>query len=128
MSCDLSQVAYPSDGETTWTQLSSAMASTVTTYGQQYPNFAKTTAAKCDARIRQFLAMDYSQSRTGDWIEVKVEGVDGPVWFILRTHNEAVRDMDGGSWEELEEGAYLIEVTQESAALILGPADERHYQ
>lgn len=128
VSFDMSQVAYPDDSGTTWTQLSMGMASTVSTYGEQYPDFARTTAAECDARIRQFLAMDYSQSRAGSQIMVKTEGVSGPVWFILRTHNEAVLDMDGGSWTELEEGAYLIEVTGGDAVLTLGPADRRYFQ
>lgn len=128
VSFDLSEVAYPADGETTWTEMSKDMASTVSTYGEQYPAFARTTVAECDARIRQFLALDYSQSRTDDQIEMKVENVSGPVWFILRTHNEAIQEMDGGSWVELEEGAYLIEATEENVKLTLGPADERHFR
>ena len=64
----------------------------------------------------------------GDRVELRVQGVTGPVWFILRTHNEAILDMDGGSWEKLEEGAYLVEVTQEDVVLTLGAADQRHYR
>lgn len=130
MSFDLSQVAYPSDGETTWEKMSDVMASTVSTYGQQYSGFDGTTTAECDARIRQFLAMDYSEIRTGNQIKIKVHGTTGSVWFILRTHNEVILNVDGGSWKELEEGAYLIEMAGEnaSAILTLGPADDRHFR
>ena len=57
-----------------------------------------------------------------------MEGITGPAWFVLRTHNEAIEDMEGGSWQELEEGAYLIEVTDKRAVLTLKPADERFYR
>ena len=57
-----------------------------------------------------------------------MEGVTGPVWFVLRTHNEAIREMEGGSWEELERDAYLLEVTEKEVTLRLGPADERFYE
>ena len=128
MSYDLSRVAYPEKEEEAWEQLSQALASTISTYGSQFPEFARTTAAECDMHIRQFLALDYCDSRTGDCIELQVEGVNGPVWFILRTHNEAVKEMKGGSWQKLEEGAYLIEVTESKAVLILKPADVRFYR
>ena len=36
--------------------------------------------------------------------------------------------MKGGSWQKLEEGAYLIEVTESKAVLILKPADVRFYR
>lgn len=128
MSFDMSRVAYPETTADQWENLSRTFSSTISTYGEQYGVFARTTAAECDIRIRQFLAMDYSESRTGDRVELRVQGVTGPVWFILRTHNEAILGMDGGSWERIEEGAYLVEVTQEDVVLTLGAADQRHYR
>ena len=70
--------------------------------------------------------MDYRCSRTGDTIRLQVEGITGPVWFILRTHNEAVSEMEGGSWQKLEEGAYLIEAAQRDVSLNLESTDERY--
>ena len=29
-------------------------------------------------------------------------------WFILRTHGEEIEEIEGGSWEKIEEDAYLI--------------------
>ena len=40
----------------------------------------------------------------------------------------AIREMEGGSWQELEEGAYLIEAAQSEVTLTLEPADERLYR
>lgn len=128
MSFDMERVAYPDAGGDAWEQLSKALASTISTYGQQFPGFARTTAAECDAHIRQFLAMDYRYSRTGDTVRLQVEGITGPAWFILRTHNEAISGMEGGSWRKLEEGAYLIEAAQGDVSLTLESTDERFYK
>lgn len=128
VSFDMSRVAYPDDDESAWERLSRNLATTIDTYGRLFGGFARTTTAECDMHIRQFLALDYSHSRTDDRIRLEVKGIDGSAWFILRTHNEAIREMEGGSWQELEEGAYLIEVAQSDVTLTLGPADERLYR
>ena len=78
--------------------------------------------------IRQFLALDYSDSRTDNEIHLQVEKIDGAAWFILRTHNETIQKMEGGNWQKLEEGAYLIEVAQSDVTLTLEPADQRFYK
>ena len=128
ISFDLSRVAYPEEDGDGWEQLSKALGTTIGTYGQTFRGFHATTASECDARIRQFLALDYRDGRIDDAIHLQVEGITGPAWFVLRTHNEAIEDMEGGSWQELEEGAYLIEVTDKRAVLTLKPADGRFYR
>ena len=128
ISFDLSRVAYPEEDGDGWEQLSKTLGTTIGTYGQAFRGFHPTTASECDARIRQFLALDYRDDRIDDTIYLQVEGITGPAWFVLRTHNEAIEDMEGGSWQELEEGAYLIEVTDKRAVLTLKPADERFYR
>ena len=128
MSFDMSRVAYPDEEGDAWEQLSKALASTVSTYGEKFRVFARTTASECDLRIRQFLALDFADSRTDDRIRLRVEGTTQPVWFVLRTHNEAVKDMEGGTWQELEKDAYLIEVEENEVTLTLEPADRRFYE
>lgn len=127
ISYDMSRVAYPADRRDSWERLSKDYARTVDSYGPVFDGFAKTTLTESDTHIRRFLALDYTDSRTGDMIRLKTEGAGGTVWFILRTHNEAVDEMEGGSYKELEEGAYLIEVREEDAVIWLKPADERYY-
>ena len=34
--------------------------------------------------------------------------LDTGSWFILRTHGEEIEEIEGGSWEKIEEDAYLI--------------------
>lgn len=128
MPFDLSKVAYPEEDEDAWEELSKALGTTISTYGKEFQAFDGTTASECDLRIRRFLALDYSDSRRDDVVRLEVEGITEPVWFLLRTHNEAIREMEGGSWQELEKDAYLIEVRESVATLTLEPADARFYE
>ena len=90
----------------------SALSITSTTYGQQFPDFDRTTAAECDARIRQLLALDFEDSRTDDTIHVQLENVTGPVWFILRSDGRDVDRVEGGRVKKLEDGAWLLEADE----------------
>lgn len=42
-----------------------------------------------------------------------------PVWFILRTHNEAIDRMEGGSFTELEEDVFLLELEEAEAVITM---------
>ena len=128
MSFDMSKVAYPEADEDAWEELSKALGTTISTYGKEFQAFEGTTASECDLRIRRFLALDFSDSRADDTVRLEVEGVTGPVWFILRTHNEAIREMEGGSWQELEKDVYLIEARESQVTLTLEPNDKRFYR
>lgn len=128
MCFDMSRVAYPEEDKDAWEELSKALGTTISTYGKEFRAFDGTTASECDLRIRQFLALDYRDSRTDDTVRLEVEGATGPVWFILRTHNEAIREMEGGSWQEIEKDAYLIEVRESQVTLTLEPNDKRFYR
>lgn len=127
ISFDMTRVAYPDSLEDSWENLSRDYAKTVDSFGPAFDGFDGTTATECDVRIRRFLALDYTDSRTGSVIRLETEGGGGPVWFILRTHNESVESVEGGSFKKLEDGAYLIEVEDREAVIRMEPADERYY-
>lgn len=127
ISFDMTRVAYPDSLEDSWENLSRDYAKTVDSFGPAFDGFDGTTATECDVRIRRFLALDYTDSRTGNVIRLETEGGGGTVWFILRTHNESVESVEGGSFKKLEDGAYLIEVEDREAVIWMEPADERYY-
>ena len=39
--------------------------------------------------------------------------------MMLRTHGETPVSMEGGTWETIEEDAYLLHVTSDTAAIYL---------
>lgn len=125
---DLSRVVYPQDDSDVWEKLSEQFASNTSTYWRAFQGFDGTTVSESDLRIRNFLALDYTQTRTDDQIQLTRQGTEETVWFVLRTHNESVEDVDGGSFQKLEEDAWLIQADKEHVTITLGPSDERYYQ
>lgn len=81
----------------------------VRNYWENFSGFSGTTLSESDQRVRNFLALDYKESREGNIIRLEYTGTQAPVWFILRTEGERIKRMEGGEWKLLEEGVYLIE-------------------
>lgn len=125
--CDMERIAYPRGDEDSWDELSVEFVKNVEAYGRNLEGFSGTTAAECDERIRSFLALDYTESRKGDTIRLQVSGTDGAAWFIFRNYGNDIKEVEGGGFQELEEGVYLIEAKSSEISIVLEPADERFY-
>lgn len=124
---DLGRVAYPQEDTDVWEILSEEFAANTSTYWKAFQGFDGTTVSESDGRVRNFLALDYSQTRSGDEIHLTKQGTEETAWFILRTHNESVADVKGGSFKELEEGAWLIQAEKDQVTITLEPSDKRYY-
>lgn len=127
ISFDLTRVAYPKEEEDLWENLAIEFSRTIGAYGEDFSGFEGTTVSECDAHIRRFLGLDYMDSRTDDRIRLQTNDTGGTVWFLLRTHNEKIKEMEGGDWKELEEDVYLIEVEDRDAEITLEPSEQRYY-
>lgn len=128
ISFDMERVAYPESDEDAWEKLSRDFGITVSRYANSFGGFDATTASECDVRIRNFLALDYEAEREGDAIRLQVTGNEGPVWFVLRTHHEKVAEVEGGSFEQLEQEAWLIGIEDGDVMIRVEPSDERYYR
>ena len=105
---DMKRVSWPGEDEPHWEVLSERYSSNINTYWNPFDAFEKATVTKSDERVRAFLAMDYADSRNGDTITVDIGHRNGDVWFLLRTHSESVRSITGGTYQQVEQGVYLI--------------------
>ena len=52
---------------------------------------------------------------------------DETAYYVLRTHNEDVRKVTGGTAEKLEDSAWLIRAEQSEVRITLGASDQRYY-
>ncbi len=98
----------PEGEEDTLEKVLSEFGGNIQYYWQNFKGFSGTTVSECDDRIRNFLALDYTDSRKDNVIHLE-SNAGNPVWFVLRTQNERITHVDGGSWKQLEDGAWLIE-------------------
>lgn len=118
---DLQDAVWPQEETDEWQHLYDDMASNVTTYWSDFRTYEQTTLSESDARVRTLLNLDYSHKREENTIVVRVENVEEPSWFLLRTHDEKIVKITGGSFQKLEKNAYLIRVTEPLVEIMLEP-------
>ncbi len=106
---DIGCAVYPDNDQDDIDRMISDFSWNVRNYWKNFSTFSGTTLSESDQRIRNFLALDYEEKREGNMIYLDFTGTETPAWFILRTDGERVRHIEGGDWQLLEKGVYLIE-------------------
>ena len=125
---DMETVLWPQSVDDQWQIKSREVFSNLTTYSAPFEGFEAATAAEGDAKVRRFLNLDYAAQREGDLLRVTVDGFVQNASFVLRTFGEKVLEVQGGSWSELEKGAYLIRVTQPEFTIRLEETETMIYR
>ena len=125
---DLSSVTYPEGDEDSWEKMSKKIAANLGTYWKAYEAFDATTLTESDVRIRRFLALDYKQQRAGNVITLSLEHREDAAWFLLRLHGEKVTEVAGGSFEEIEDGVYLILAEEDEVSVEVQTGETWQYQ
>lgn len=114
---ELDRVFWPESEEDRWEKLSKDFSSYTYTYWKPFLAFDGTTASESDRRIRRFLALEYTKERKGQKISLNIEHFEEEAWFLLRTHGETLMEMTGGTFEKIEEDAWLLHITQPHATI-----------
>lgn len=109
---DLTDLVWPENTEDEWQNVSKIISANLTTYWKPFSAFDPVTASEANRRIRNFLALSYEKERSGDAIHVTIHNFTEEAWFILRLHDERVAEVQGGSFEKIEDGAYLIRAAE----------------
>ena len=116
---DLKHIVYPEDERDEWAYASNTVRRNLQDYRFGEYGFDMTTVSECDERIRAFLALDYKEHREFNTIYLERNDVGGPVWFVLRTDREEIESMEGGSFNKLEDDAYLVMAEREKVEITL---------
>lgn len=109
---DLHTAIWPEDTEDEWQNLYDTMSSNVGTYWSGNTGFAQTTLSESDLRVRTFLNLDYEDGRSKNTVVLHVNDFEDEAWFLLRTHDEKIVDIQGGEYQKIECNAYLIKVLE----------------
>ena len=125
---DLYSVTYPEGDEDSWEKMSKKIAANLGTYWKAYEAFDATTLTESDVRIRRFLALDYKQQRAGNVITLSLEHREDAAWFLLLLHGEKVTEVAGGSFEEIEDGVYLILADEDEVSVEVQNGETWQYQ
>ena len=124
---DLYQLIWPQEREDEWEVVSEKLASNISTYWNPFSVFEKTTITESDTKVRRFLNESVTSSRKADKISIKVENFNEDAWMMLRTHGEKIESMKNGSWEKIEDDAYLLHLTSSQATVTLKSDTELYY-
>ena len=125
---DMRRVCWPEENEPGWEQYYERYASNLHTYWKKYEAFDRLTVSESDERIRNFLCMDYSESREGDTISLQIAPFQSDAYFILRTHLEVIDKVEGANAIKLEEGAWLLHADRPEVKIELRLDDQYKVQ
>lgn len=129
---DTSKVIYPDSGDDVWNIISNDWSKNYRPFRVPFECFEKTTASEADRRVRNYLALEYETELTEltagtEKIELHVDAPDGDSYFVLRVHGDEVTAVSGGSYEKIEDGWYLLTVTDDTAEVTLEQTDHADY-
>lgn len=124
---DTSRVIYPDSEDDSWNIMSNDWSKNYRPYRTPFVCFEKTTASEADRRVRNYLALDYETSVEGEQMRITADAPDGDCYFILRLHGQEIEEMTGGSYEKIENGWYLLTLTENTAELTLTQTEHAHY-
>ena len=123
----LNNAFQPVSDEDHWENYFDLVYSNIFTYWHKFSLFEQTTLSESDYRIRKFLALDYDTYYEKDDSEQTITlftNNTDECWFLLRTHEQKVKSIEGGDCQLIEKNVYLVHITGEKAVISLQDSDE----
>ena len=124
---DIYRILNPENEKDQWENLADKMAANIDTYWKPFSAFDKTTVSQSDEKVRNFLNGKVTSSKNGNTVTVKTENYEGEAYLLFRTHGEELYEMTGGSYKKVEEDAYLLTLTDDSARIKLKSKTSLYY-
>lgn len=112
-------IIYPQSEEDDWASAYKDFSAYYYTACQKYSWMDGMDAEGLEQRVRQYLVMEPEISWHKKSIHLKVEHLYTQGFFILKTTGKKIREMSSGSFKKLEEGIYLLTVTEPETEIFL---------
>ena len=125
---DIYRILNPENEKDQWENLADKMAANIDTYWKPFSTFDKTTVSQSDLKVRNFLNGKATSSKNGNTVTVKTENYEGEAYLLFRTHGEELYEMTGGSFKKIEDNAYLLTLTEDTAKISLKSEINHYYK
>ena len=125
---DIYRILNPENEKDQWENLADKMAANIDTYWKPFSAFDKTTVSQSDLKVRNFLNGKVTSSKNGNTVTVKTENYEGEAYLLFRTHGEELYEMTGGSFKKIEDNAYLLTLTEDTAKISLKSEINHYYK
>lgn len=123
---DFTDVVFPEDEMDEWQNIYDDMSSSLSTYWKPFRAFDRTTLSESDRRVRVFLNLYSTSEREDNEITLNIEGRGtDDCYYILRTHGEQIAKIEGATYTEIEEDAYLLTVSSDEVKISLEASKRR---
>ncbi|MBR1854049.1 MAG: DUF2194 domain-containing protein [Lachnospiraceae bacterium] len=108
MLVDFHPVLWPQSREDSWEIYFDKVYSNIYEGWSTLSFYEQTTLSQSDARVRSFLSVDYVSIRNDDVLYLYLRDGAKEGYFLLRTHDEQITGIEDGTYQKLEEDAWLI--------------------
>ena len=125
---DIYRILNPENEKDQWENLADKMAANIDTYWKPFSDFDKTTVSQSDLKVRNFLNGKVTSSKNGNTVTVKTENYEGEAYLLFRTHGEELYEMTGGSFKKIDDNAYLLTLTEDTAKISLKSEINPYYR
>ncbi|MCR4649816.1 MAG: DUF2194 domain-containing protein [Lachnospiraceae bacterium] len=113
---DMHKVLYPEKTSDEWQMFSKDVSSYIDTFWTRNDEFEYTAVSESDTRVRNFLNLDYNEERNGDTLVINLTGTDD-AYFVLRTHDEDIVNVEGGDFTNLENNVFMIHAVSDTVTV-----------
>ena len=115
---DMSEILFPENDSQDWAVSMIELAKIADSYWTQFDVFENDTISRSAEKVANFLTINPIISQEGDTIDVDIDQFQKEAYFILRTDKD-ISNVKNGTFQSIEEGAYLIKATGKNLQIIL---------
>jgi len=115
---DMQQIIYPEGTENDWAEVYKDFSAGFYTACQKYNYLQGVGGTELESRVRQYLDLKPYIVYEEEKIYVEAGGLQKKAYFILQT-GKHVKGMSSGKYEKLEDGTYLITITNQKTDIYL---------
>ncbi len=124
---DMYPIAWPESPDDVWEKMYDDYSRNIDTFWKKFHVFDNTNASESDIRVRRFLNLNYTDRIHDNVIELELEELADPVWFMLLTNGQEIEKIEGASYKKVEEDAYLLKLQEKTVKVHLQDSNRLYY-
>ncbi len=124
---DMYPIAWPESPDDVWEKMYDDYSRNIDTFWKKFHVFDNTNASESDIRVRRFLNLNYTDRIHDNVIELELEELADPVWFMLLTNGQEIEKIEGASYKKVEEDAYLLKLQEKTVKVYLQDSNRLYY-
>ena len=115
---DFAQIVYPENKNDQWEKVYDRFSRYTNTYWKNYDYYDELTLSETAQRCNRYFQLEYDLKIQGERISIQSNASEEhPAYFVVQTGARTIQDMTGGTYELINDGRYLITLTDSKAVI-----------